>query len=312
MDGRELHILLVEDDPDHRDLISRSFTGSSVPMKLIIAKNIREAKVCLSESVPDLAVVDLLLSDGRGTELLSGNKETLPYPVVVMTGYGSETVAVDAMKAGAFDYIVKSTKIFSNMPRICENILREWREFIGCKQHNEALRQENACAGKTRAARSPLSKEAAQRLEWFVHYEKHRNARLTCRHFGISPETFYRWKRRYSPNDVGSLEDDKKNRRPKKLRMPTTPAWIVGRIKEIKEAHPEWGRDKIFARIKEEGANVSASTVGRIVGRLKKSGILKPPFWAVNAEKSRNTTPSGNKNPTGYEEYLSLFRLWEK
>jgi len=36
-----------------------------------------------------------------------------------------------------------------------------------------------------------ISKEAKKRLSWFDHYVKTCNARLTCRYFGISPQTFY-------------------------------------------------------------------------------------------------------------------------
>ena len=43
-----------------------------------------------------------------------------------------------------------------------------------------------------------LSKEARRRLKWFDYYHSNGcKARLTCRHFDISPQTFYRWKRRY-------------------------------------------------------------------------------------------------------------------
>jgi transposase len=44
-----------------------------------------------------------------------------------------------------------------------------------------------------------LSKDAQKRLKWFDYYHLHGgNARLTCRYFGISPQTFYRWKARYN------------------------------------------------------------------------------------------------------------------
>jgi len=41
-----------------------------------------------------------------------------------------------------------------------------------------------------------LSREATVRLRWFEHYHKTKNASLTCRYFGISRKTFYKWKRR--------------------------------------------------------------------------------------------------------------------
>ncbi len=48
-----------------------------------------------------------------------------------------------------------------------------------------------------------LSREAKKRLEWFDYYYAHsKNARLTCRHFDISPQAFYRWLRRYDPKNL--------------------------------------------------------------------------------------------------------------
>ncbi len=53
-----------------------------------------------------------------------------------------------------------------------------------------------------------LSPGAKKRLKWMDYYEQHgRNAALTCRYFGISRQTFYRWRRRYRPQRLASLED---------------------------------------------------------------------------------------------------------
>ncbi len=50
------------------------------------------------------------------------------------------------------------------------------------------------------AQASKLSKNAKQRLKWMDWYFSHgKNARATCRHFGISPDTFYTWFGRYNP-----------------------------------------------------------------------------------------------------------------
>src|SRR3989304_993117 len=62
-------------------------------------------------------------------------------------------------------------------------------------------------SGTSRLKIPELSREARQRLKWFDYYHCHRqNARLTCRHFDISPQTFYRWKRRYDARHLESLE----------------------------------------------------------------------------------------------------------
>jgi transposase-like protein len=51
-----------------------------------------------------------------------------------------------------------------------------------------------------------LSREARVRLHWMDFCHRYRNVARTCRHFGISRQTFYRWQRRYDPFDLTSLE----------------------------------------------------------------------------------------------------------
>lgn len=76
--------------------------------------------------------------------------------------------------------------------------------YNGC-----AMNVYSAIPGSRRLARIPkLSKKASQRLKWFDYYNCHGgNARLACRYFGISPQTFYRLWRRYDPRHIQSLED---------------------------------------------------------------------------------------------------------
>ena len=93
------------------------------------------------------------------------------------------------------------------------------------------------------------------------HYAEHRNARLTCRHFDISPQTFYRWKRRFDPYDLTTLEDG--SRRPDRVRQPQTPSAIVERILGLRTRYPRWGKDKLVVLLQREGIRVSTSTVGR-------------------------------------------------
>jgi len=63
-----------------------------------------------------------------------------------------------------------------------------------------------------------LSKDALKRLWWMDWYQSHgTNAESTCRHFGISKSVFYRWKNRYNPANLKSLEFDTKTRKPKNV-----------------------------------------------------------------------------------------------
>jgi transposase InsO family protein len=134
-----------------------------------------------------------------------------------------------------------------------------------------------------------LSKEAKIRLRWMDWYESHgRNARLTCRHFGLSPDVFYRWKNRYNPRNLLSLEDDIITRTPHNVRQPETDPLVEKRVKELREKYPRWGKKKIWKLLDREGVSTSTSTVGRTLTRLRERGILmEPPIVVARIEKGK-------------------------
>lgn len=115
------------------------------------------------------------------------------------------------------------------------------------------------------------ARRTKQRLKWMQHFRKYRNTRLTCRHFGISPATFYLWKKRFDSGNLMSLEDDKKNRKPHKTRVSKHGILHLETIKKIKEVNPKIGKVRIAKILKELGYRISPSTVSRILSILKKS-----------------------------------------
>jgi transposase InsO family protein len=145
-----------------------------------------------------------------------------------------------------------------------------------------------------------LSKKARQRLKWFDYYNsRSHNARLTCRHFDISPQTFYRWKRRYNPRHIESLEDH--SHRPKHLRQPTYSTELVEAVLRLREQYPRWGKDKLVILLHREGFDCSASTVGRILHRLKERGVLKEPIPNhISARRRRWQRPYATRKPREY------------
>jgi putative transposase len=124
-----------------------------------------------------------------------------------------------------------------------------------------------------------ISQDATKRLRWFDCYKRCEDARLTCRHFGISPQTFYRWKNRFDSYDLTTLEAW--SRRPHHVRKPLTPAPIEDRILELRTKYPRWGKDKLVVLLRREGIRVSTSTVGRVMNRLKDRGVLVEPLIGV-------------------------------
>lgn len=145
-----------------------------------------------------------------------------------------------------------------------------------------------------------LSRPARQRLEWLRFYEAHgRNARLTCRHFGISPDVFYRWRRRYDPRRPVSLEDDLRTRRPRRVRQPQTPVAVIERIRFLREQYPRWGKDKLAVLLRREGIALSASTVGRVLSRLRARGLVREPRRRGRRRVWR-PRPYAQRLPAGY------------
>jgi transposase InsO family protein len=107
-----------------------------------------------------------------------------------------------------------------------------------------------------------------------------RNVRRTCRHFGISRQTFYRWKRRFSRHDLTTLEE--RSHRPHKVRKPTWAAELAERVLSLRKQYPRWGKDKLVVLLRRERRSVSTSMVGRILADLKRRGTLhEPPRAAV-------------------------------
>lgn len=147
-----------------------------------------------------------------------------------------------------------------------------------------------------------LSREALKRLKWFDYYEGQgrRNARFTCRHFGISPQTFYRWKKRYKPSDLSSLEGH--SHRPRRVRQPTYPHALVKAVLALREEYPRWGKDKLAVMLGEKGQEASASMVGRILRRLKERGLLREPLAnCISARKRPRQRPYAIRKPKEYQ-----------
>jgi putative transposase len=146
-----------------------------------------------------------------------------------------------------------------------------------------------------------ISREARQRLRWMDYYEaRGRNASLTCRYFGISRQTFYRWRRRYDRGNLKSLED--RSHRPRRLRQPTWSAELVRAVLSLREEYPRWGKDKLVVLLGRQGWRVSTSMVGRILRHLKERGVLKePPRNGISVRKRRWKRPYAARKPKEYQ-----------
>jgi PAS domain S-box-containing protein len=132
MDNELVTVLLVEDDPDHAELIRHAFDCNRKDIRLELAASLAEAQEKLATLAPSVVLCDYLLPDGSGLQLLrqfAASSRAMP-PFVLLTSHGDETVAVEAMKAGATDYIVKSEKSLTMLPDICRALIGGYRQRL--------------------------------------------------------------------------------------------------------------------------------------------------------------------------------------
>ena len=101
-----MNLLIVDDEASLRDFLSIVFEEER--WRVETAGSVAEARVALAKNEPDLVLCDLMLPDGSGIDLLREVKAATPSVAVVMiTAHTSTKSAVEALKAGAFDYIAK-------------------------------------------------------------------------------------------------------------------------------------------------------------------------------------------------------------
>lgn len=120
-------------------------------------------------------------------------------------------------------------------------------------------------------------------MDWYFSHG--RNARLACRHFGISPDTFYLWKRKFNPYNLTSLEFNTKLCTPHKLREITTPFWILKKIYDIRLNDLEKSKYEIHEQLKREGIKVAHKVIQKVINRHLE---LKNTQHQASLKKHRN------------------------
>ena len=127
-------------------------------------------------------------------------------------------------------------------------------------------------SGRLARVGAELTREARVRLSWMDFYRGSKNVTLTCRHFGISRETFYRWQRRYDPLDLTTLEG--RSHRPHHRRQPTWTFPLAEKVLTLRLQFPRWGKDKLAVLLRQQKIAISTSMLGRILTSLKRQGRL--------------------------------------
>jgi signal transduction histidine kinase/DNA-binding response OmpR family regulator len=144
MPDKTLKIVLVDDEPAHHVLLASYLRKAFPGISLSHASSLAEARQILEQDHPDMALIDLNLPDGRGDVLLSEGQFRKSFPMVIMTSHGDEEVAVEAMKNGASDYVVKSPAAFADVSHLVSRTLTNWSNIRARLDAEAELRESEA------------------------------------------------------------------------------------------------------------------------------------------------------------------------
>lgn len=148
--------LIVDDEEDLRTLMRLSLMRMGIDC--LLAENLAQARQLLSSERFDICLTDLNLPDGSGLKLVQQIAEQHPeLPVAVITAYGNMNLAIDALKAGAFDFVSKPI----DMPR-----LRELVEHALQVHHSATASKAGECLSEQRLIGQS---EVMQQLRTMLH-----------------------------------------------------------------------------------------------------------------------------------------------
>jgi DNA-binding NtrC family response regulator len=127
-------ILVIDDEPILRDSLKVALETSSY--EVLTAKSGEEGLEAFQRETPDLILLDHWLPGINGDEVLCRIKETgSEIPVIIMTAQGSIELAVNSMKMGAFDFLVKPFELDQ-----IETLVKRGLERVRLKKEVEWLR----------------------------------------------------------------------------------------------------------------------------------------------------------------------------
>jgi DNA-binding NtrC family response regulator len=136
-------ILIVDDEPSVTESLELILTEAN--FEVFTADSFAETANRLKQTPVDLVITDLRLSDASGIDVIKHVKQTAPEAeVILMTGYGSLDITIEAIKAGAYYYLEKPYT-----PDRLMALVERALQLAALRQENETLKRTLAADGDT-------------------------------------------------------------------------------------------------------------------------------------------------------------------
>lgn len=118
-------LLVADDDKNMRVMLMRMFEGT---YRVVTASDGAETLKAVKTQHPDVVLVDLLMPDTSGIELLAPIHACDPnLPVILLSGMARQSIADEALAAGAFDYVVKPLDDFDELEKLLARAVEQRR-----------------------------------------------------------------------------------------------------------------------------------------------------------------------------------------
>jgi signal transduction histidine kinase len=172
-----IKILLIEDDED--DYILTQDTISEIPEKMYEldwASNYEDGLKAIGSNAYDIFLLDYRLGKENGLELLKKmSKEIHDAPLILLTGQGDRELDLEAMEAGASDFLVKSDLNPDLLDRSIRYSIQQYKTINQLRKKEEELQQLNAQLEQMVAERTYELKQAHEELKKALEKEKQLN-----------------------------------------------------------------------------------------------------------------------------------------
>lgn len=174
MHRRKLQILLVEDNPDDAELLQEIIADvQENSYSLVHVERLKDAHNCLKKNQFDVILLDLSLPDKQGLDTVTQTYCLAPdLPIVVLTGFNDQDMALEALRQGAQDYLVKGKIDHHLLFRSIHHAIERAQTLKRLRQSEEQLQRLNEELERRVEEQTDLLRQKNQFLEGEISHRQ--------------------------------------------------------------------------------------------------------------------------------------------